>query len=290
MSNDEGIDIQLGSLKISGDPTKLYEALAKAQAEFLPVPKMNDGQIGKDRRFKYAGYATIMRCIRPALSKYGVAVVQPLHSCDENAVTTTIVAGHGASIQSSFTFDADPNPQEFGRRHTYYRRYQLQSMLGIEGDSDADDLPDPNQERAQFVDEARITGKALETPEAASAPPKAPVSAEPKPAPAEKKTNGSAKPSGSTTNGKKSGESKPEVKVETKPAETKPADTKASTMTINERLQSAMEQLGWKMDHLHAFYREHVDPADFAKAANLTIEQKTMLLGKMVEHKGIAPF
>jgi hypothetical protein len=160
MDTDNGIELGLDTLTIKGDPTKLYENLAKAQAEFLPVPKMSEGQAGQ-KKFKYAGYATLMRCIRPALTAHGIAIIQPLHSREDMAITTTIIAGHGASISCSFSFKADytkkfkdgtvvDDPQEFGRCHTYYRRYQLQAMLGIEGDSDADDLPDVNEEKAQF--------------------------------------------------------------------------------------------------------------------------------------------
>jgi len=140
---NEAIEIGVDeSLKVNGDATALFENLAKAQLEFIPVPRDSAGQVGANRSFKYAGYATIMRCIRPALSKYGIAVLQPLHFRGGMAITTTIVAGHGASIQTSFAFKADftkrskegtplgDDPQEFGRCHTYYRRYQPKRLQG----------------------------------------------------------------------------------------------------------------------------------------------------------------
>jgi hypothetical protein len=283
MGNDSGIEIGLDTLTINGDPTKLYEELAAAQAEFVPVPKANTGQIGQ-QKFKYAGYAKLMRCVRPALSAHGITLIQPLHSREDMAVTTTIIAGHGASIVSSFSFKAEfsrkqkdgtviDDPQEFGRHHTYYRRYQLQAMLGIEGDSDADDLPDVNEEPAQYREPARdaTTGEAV--PAKAATAPKAKVSAATKSAPAVQPTLPSVAPSEVTT-----------------PSIAKPAVVAESAKTINTLLMEAIQHLKWEMPELKAFYIEHVDKAGFDKAANLKLEQKQALFGKLVEHKGVIPF
>lgn len=299
---ESGIEIGLDTLSIKGDPSKLYEELAKAQAKFIPVPRSNQGQVGQ-QKFKYAGYAQLMRCVRPALTEHGIAVFQPLHSRDDMAVTTTILAGHGASITASFSFKAEftrrqkdgtevDDPQEFGRHHTYYRRYQLQAMLGIEGDADADDLPDVNEkkEQAQFTDERRLTAIAYQRPEAGDGEavpakaPKAQVSADSKSASVEKPTSSSAEPSEPTTNGKsKTG------KTEPKPTGSK-SEPIVSVKTINEQLTSAMDELKWKMPELKAFFVEHVDPQGFDKAANLTVEKKQLLFRKMVEVHNVTPF
>jgi hypothetical protein len=288
MDTDNGIELGLDTLTIKGDPTKLYENLAKAQAEFLPVPKMSEGQAGQ-KKFKYAGYATLMRCIRPALTAHGIAIIQPLHSREDMAITTTIIAGHGASISCSFSFKADytkkfkdgtvvDDPQEFGRCHTYYRRYQLQAMLGIEGDSDADDLPDVNEEKAQFSEPAK---------EPKSAPK---ASAEPKPAAAPApKTESAAPKSASTANGKpSSSESTPATTASTAGLATAPAEE--SLASVNERLADALKQLNWKVADARAFFIEHVNPAGFASAPNMPIEDKKALLSKMIELKGVIPF
>jgi len=58
---ETAIDIPLDTLVIKGDASKLYEELAKAQEEFLPVPRLADGQVGTSRKFKYADYATIIK-------------------------------------------------------------------------------------------------------------------------------------------------------------------------------------------------------------------------------------
>jgi hypothetical protein len=280
------IEIELDTLKIKGDPTKLYEALAKAQSDFKPVPRSNTGQVGMNK-FKYAGYASIMRCVRPALSANGITLLQPLHWREHLAITTTILAGHGASIQTSFAFDAEfkkklkdgtviTDPQEFGRHHTYYRRYQLQSMLGIEGDADADDLPDVNEER-----------ESTQYQEPEKKAPKERASAEQKSAPVvETQTSSSAEPSEPTTNGKSNGKHKLTDKVT--PLAQVAAET--TTKTINELITSGMKELTWGVDDVREFFKEHVDPAGFTKTSNLTIEQKQSLFKKMVEVKNVTPF
>lgn len=267
-----GID---DSLKVSGDPTKLYEALAKASVEFVPVPKKRLGQAG-GQKFNYAGYATIVRCVRPALAKHGIAFLQPLHFRDGLAVTTTILAGHGASLSTSFSFRSDfskkqkdgtvvPDPQEFGRNHTYYRRYQLQAILGIEGDADADDLPDVNesQEDSSYVEPAPKA--------AAKSAPKA--SAEPKPAPVPTSETGS-----------------PAVVSEPKPNGASNGKRKLDNRPVNAKLADAMKQLNWSMGDFKSFYVEHIDGEGFEKSADIPVELKEKAFLKLVELKGISPF
>lgn len=251
MDNQDGIDIALGSLKIEGDASKLFEALAKAQAEFDAVPETSKGQIGKDRHFKYADFATLTKCTRPHLTKHGIVLLQPLHYEGGMAVTTTIIAGHGARIQSSFSFKADPNPQEFGRAHTYYRRYQLQGILGLEGE-DADSVRQ-QEERSQFVDT-----KPAAVP-AAKVEPKAPVKAPEQAKPAEPKPAEQPKPAG-------------------------------DSRSINARIVSAMKELKWSTEDLKAFYKAEIDKKGFDKADNLSVEQKEKMYAALVEKKGVIPF
>lgn len=288
-----GIEVGIDTMSIDGNPTALFENLAKAHAEFLPIPKQAAGQIGK-RNFKYADYATIMRCVRPALSKYGISIIQLLHSRGANAVTTTILAGHGASVSGSFSFKPNDDPQEFGRHHTYYRRYQLQAILCIEGDKDADDLPDVNESRHE-------TSGYTEPAKESKAAPKAPeASVEKKPVPANgQKTNGSAKQSDGSTSEAATSKPKneapatsPKADKKSEPsAESAKKDDPASALnTINKLLANAMEQLGWEMPEILEFYKGHVDPAGFKRAANLTIDQKRQLHAKLVEVHNVAPF
>ncbi len=292
-----GIEIGVDTLRIEGEPAKLYEALAKAQAEFAPVPKLDEGQVGMSRKFKYAGYATLMKCVRPALTKYGIALIQPLHYRDGMAVTTTIVAGHGASIQTSYSFNADyqrkdkngtvtDDCQEFGRSHTYYRRYQLQSMLGIEGDDDADGLPEV---KPQGFSESRdaTTGEAV--PAKAAKAPKAEkpaVSAEPKPVSAPQQTLPSVQASEPTTNGKPSN-----GKADAVPS---PEAIVAGIAPekLNAALGACMKQMTppWRVIDIRKFYATHISEEEMPAPDNMEPELKRRILAKIIEVEKVAPF
>lgn len=285
-------ETKTGNLVIEGDATELFKAIVRAQAEFPDIHKPDSGQKG-NTKFRYAGYATIIKTLRPALCKHGIAVLQALHSEHDKdggewAVTTTILAGHGATIRSSLWFRHDDDPQEFGRCHTYHRRYQLQSMLAVEGDDDADaPKPSETKEATQFSEPAP---KAKPTPAAAerSTP----------------KVNGAA--GGKSTNAAvnaepKGGNGSTSQVVPKEPASqpvaAKPAqdavtggDVAAVSKRINVLLQEALQQLNWDMAQMKAFYIEHVDKAGYEKASNLSIEQKRALHDKLVELHDVIPF
>lgn len=293
-----GIEIGVDTLRIEGEPTKLYEALAAAQAEFAPVPKLDEGQVGMSRKFKYAGYATLMKCVRPALTKHGIALIQPLHYRDGKAVTTTILAGHGASIQTSYSFNADyqrkdkngtvtDDCQEFGRSHTYYRRYQLQSILGIEGDDDADGLPEAKQDSRQFSEPARdaTTGEAMPPKkEPKPAAPKANgASAAPKPAAVVQQTLPSVQASDSTTAAK----SDAAVPSAEKIVEGIPPEK------LNTALTNCMQQMTppWLVINIREFYAKHFDAENEMPAPqDMDPTLKRRILAKMIEVEKVAPF
>lgn len=288
------IEIGVDTLKVEGDPTKLYEELAKAQSEFLDVPRIDDGQVGNDRKFKYAGYATLMKCVRPALNKHGITILQPLHFRDGKAVTTTILAGHGASLSCSFAFNADytkadkyggkkDDCQEFGRAHTYYRRYQLQSILGIEGDEDADSIEAQRSRKEQAQEFAEPAPK-KEEPKKEAKPAPAPKAngesaAKPVATASGQKTNGSAKASEPTTNGKVPS-----------PQETVDA---IAPEKLNSYLSAVMKQMDppWKVIDIRKFYAEQFDAENEMPAPDaMDPALKRAILTKIIEVHKVAPF
>jgi hypothetical protein len=110
--------------------------------------------------------------------------MQALHTDGSCAAVTLIVAGHEASITSTFAFDRNPDAKKFGADSTYYRRYQLGSFFGLEGDPDADDFEDPVVEPQPVVTEKPVAKDAVPTP--TNEPVKASDKVAPKDKPAEK--------------------------------------------------------------------------------------------------------
>lgn len=133
-------------LNFQGDTSKLFEAVGKAMHKMRPLPRTATGKLTRDHEFKYAPLRKVVECIKTDLHTEGVSFMQALHTDGDRCAVSLIVAGHGGSVTSMFSFAASSDPKKFGADSTYYRRYQLTSFFGLEGDPDADDFEDPVSE------------------------------------------------------------------------------------------------------------------------------------------------
>ena len=114
----------------------VYTALAKAQAEFSPIEK---NCVNPYFKKKYADLSEIRRATTPALSKYGLAVIQIIEP-DNNFIIVKTVIGHESGSISS-TIKLAPTKQDaqgFGSACTYARRYSLAAILNVAADDDDD--------------------------------------------------------------------------------------------------------------------------------------------------------
>ena len=131
-------------------PSGLYAALALAQAEM--------GRALKDTtnpafRSKYADLASVMDACMPALSKHGIAVLQPaFHDETGRYVKTIFVHGDtGETVECMVPLIVAKNDmQGYGSAVTYARRYGLMGMAGIAPEDDdgnaAAKAPPPKEE------------------------------------------------------------------------------------------------------------------------------------------------
>lgn len=127
---------------------KLYAALALAVAEFPDIPRSKHVKYFSKKangfiEYDYASYADMRRAVDKPLGAHGVVCAAFPHGMHSYFVTT-LLAGYGAEIWSTFQC---PRPEgldmkQLGGFETYLRRYGLQAALGIEGDIDADELPE----------------------------------------------------------------------------------------------------------------------------------------------------
>lgn len=168
MRIDNALEIEFFGTHEAQD--KLFSELALAQGEFGSALADTTGQDGH-RTFRYADMASLVRASRPALTKHRIAITQwPLGG---DGTLLTIVAGHGARIQSVFRFrraDATvagvPGIKLTGSSLTYFSRYVMRSILGLPGDDDLDSQAQPERPRGN-----------------PPAPPKQQPKPQPKPAP-----------------------------------------------------------------------------------------------------------
>lgn len=114
----------------------LFAALAAAQAEM--------GRALKDStnphfRSKYADLASVMDACMPALTRHGIAVLQPAYDDEAGRYVKTILI-HGDSGESTECrvplIVAKNDMQGYGSAVTYARRYGLMGMAGIAPEDD----------------------------------------------------------------------------------------------------------------------------------------------------------
>ena len=136
----------------------LFEALAKAQAEFSTVTATSRVTF-KNVDFKFAPLSDILAAVRPALNKYGLTLTQqtkhiPFGNANGIKVVTTLLHESGVSydIESVPVFYNVNDIKNLGAQVTYLRRYEVKTLLGIEADSeelDMDNVPYHSQSAQQ---------------------------------------------------------------------------------------------------------------------------------------------
>lgn len=136
----------------------LFEALAKAQAEFGTVSATSRVTF-KNVDFKFAPLSDILAAVRPALNKYGLTLTQqtkhiPFGNANGVKVVTTLLHESGVSydIESVPVFYNVNDIKNLGAQVTYLRRYEVKTLLGIEADSeelDMDNVPYHSQSAQQ---------------------------------------------------------------------------------------------------------------------------------------------
>jgi hypothetical protein len=116
-----------------GDCAPLFAALARAQGMFAEIIKNETADAGK-YKYDYADLSVVLRAVRPALSACELCLMQPIDggSADYGYSIRTILAhSSGAYISCRTLVPYEADPQQFGKRVTYQRRYGVLSFLSV---------------------------------------------------------------------------------------------------------------------------------------------------------------
>lgn len=141
----------------------LYSALAAAQGEMGKALKDTNNPHFKS---KYADLASVCDACMPALSKHGIAVLQPAFDDESGRYVKTILVhgGSGETVECRVPLIVSKNDmQGYGSAVTYARRYGLMGMAGIapeddDGNAAAKSPPmvEPRQQRQAPKDDDAI--------------------------------------------------------------------------------------------------------------------------------------
>lgn len=118
---------------------ELMAMLAEAQAEMPNPKKSREGQKGY-QKYKYATLDSVLDIVKGPLNKRGIFLTQPTGKTDNGLMLVqTVVFRDGAQmVLDSKPYEYDSDPQEFGKRETYARRYSLLTAFGLAGEEDTD--------------------------------------------------------------------------------------------------------------------------------------------------------
>jgi len=117
--------------------------------------KKEIGAISKDAtnpffKSKYFDINSLLKHVEPLLQKNGLLLLQPIIKGEVFSEVIDIESGE--SVTSSIPLPQMDDPQKLGSAVTYYRRYTLQSLLGLQAeDDDANSASQATKSQKQWV-------------------------------------------------------------------------------------------------------------------------------------------
>lgn len=117
----------------------LAALLAEAQAAMPNPKKSRQGQKGY-QTYKYATLDTVVDIIKKPLNERGIFLTQPCERTTDGSMRVQTVVMHEGErlVLDTKPYEYDSDPQEFGKRETYARRYSLLTAFGLAGEDDTD--------------------------------------------------------------------------------------------------------------------------------------------------------
>jgi hypothetical protein len=111
----------------------IFKKLHSAKKEIGAISKESTNPFYKS---KYFDINQLLEHVEPILQKHELLLLQPIES--DIVISKIIDVESGESVESSMSLTAITDPQKRGSEITYYRRYTLGSLLGMQAvDDDA---------------------------------------------------------------------------------------------------------------------------------------------------------
>lgn len=110
---------------------KIFEKLFAVKSKIGKISKDSNNPFFKS---KYFDINSLLENVEPLLQENKLILLQPIH---DNKVRTEIAdVESGELVYSEMELPNLTDPQKLGSAITYYRRYTLQSLLGIQAEDD----------------------------------------------------------------------------------------------------------------------------------------------------------
>lgn len=124
-------------METSEELNDLAKAMSNLQACLESAKKVSKAHHGK-----YANLTEVWRTIRAPLTENGLSVVQtPFYEDGICGVESILLHSSGQFIKCKFgTAPPSKDPQKFGIFISYYRRYSLNALIGVDSEDDDGDF------------------------------------------------------------------------------------------------------------------------------------------------------
>lgn len=109
----------------------IYTKLAAVKKEIGAISKDSTNPFFKSKYFDING---LLKHVEPLLDKNGLLLLQPIIKGE--VFSKIINTENGENVTSSMLLPHIQDPQKVGSAVTYYRRYTLQSLLGLQAEDD----------------------------------------------------------------------------------------------------------------------------------------------------------
>tara|TARA_R110000796_G_scaffold153087_1_gene269479 strand:+ start:259 stop:756 length:498 start_codon:yes stop_codon:yes gene_type:complete len=114
----------------------IYKQLLEVQKEVGAISKDSKNPFFKS---KYFDINKLIEVVNPVLSKHGLVLLQPI--LEGKVYSRLIDAETGETLESYLELPNLPKPQDLGSCVSYYRRYTLASLMGLQAtDEDGNGL------------------------------------------------------------------------------------------------------------------------------------------------------
>ena len=120
----------------------IYTKLLEVQKQVGAISKDSKNPFFKS---KYFDINSLIAHVQPLLAENGLLLLQPIE--DGVQFSKIIDVENGDSVVSGMQLPTISDPQKLGSAVTYYRRYTLQSLLGLQAEDDDANLASQKVDR-----------------------------------------------------------------------------------------------------------------------------------------------
>ena len=123
----------------AAEMSDMWTRFARVLCNVESLKKDQKASINATFSYRYADINSVLAMLKPVLLSWNMAVAQPVDTVDGNNTITTMLICNVTGDRLQFpgpSFPVKGDPQAAGSAITYFRRYALVSLFGLESEDD----------------------------------------------------------------------------------------------------------------------------------------------------------